>query len=65
MIYLDSLLLFAGHEIYRSKWTWVVEEIWTYANGLRSTLKLCRPAYFVKTTQLLPHPGLEYINKSE
>ena len=22
-------------------------------------LKLCRPAYFVRTTQLLPHPGLE------
>ena len=46
--------------------TWVVEEILAYDNRLRSThcrefhyMKLCRPAYFVGTTQLLPHPGYE------
>ena len=49
-----------------SNWTWVVGEILAYGNRLRSThcrefpyLKLCRPAYFVRTTQLLPHPGHE------
>ena len=38
--------------------TWVVEEIFAFGNRLRSTncrelnyLKLCRPAYFVRTTQ--------------
>ena len=37
-----------------------------FGTRLRSTpcwefnyLKLCRPAYFVRTTQLLPHPGHE------
>ena len=42
----------------------VVEEILAFGNRLRSMhyrefnyLKLCRPAYFVRTTQLLPHPG--------
>ena len=37
-----------------------------FGNMLRSThcreflyVKLCRPAYFVRTTQLLPHPGHE------
>ena len=40
--------------------------ILAYGDRLRSThcrefhyLKLCRPAYFVRTTQLLPHPGHE------
>ena len=49
-----------------SNWTWVVEEILAFGTRLRSThcrefnyLKLCRPAYFVRTTQLLPHPGHE------
>ena len=49
-----------------SKWTWVVEEIWTFGNRLRSThsreflyMKLFRPAYFARITQLLPHPGHE------
>ena len=44
----------------RRSWTWVVEEILAFGNRLRSThcrefnyLKLCRPAYFVRTTQLL------------
>ena len=48
-----------------SNWTRV--EILAYGNRLRSThcrefhyLKLCRPAYFVRTAQLLPHPGHEY-----
>ena len=42
-----------------SNWTWVVEEILAFGNRLRSTycrefnyLKLCRPAHFVRTTQL-------------
>ena len=42
-----------------SNWTWVVEEILAFGTRLRSThcrefnyLKLCRPAYFVRTTQL-------------
>ena len=42
-----------------SSWTWVVEEMLAFGNRLRSThcrefnyLKLCRPAYFVRTTQL-------------
>ena len=46
--------------------TWVVEEILAFGTRLRSThcrefnyLKLCRPAYFIRTTQLLPHPGHE------
>ena len=41
-----------------SNWTWVVEEILAFGTRLRSTqckefkyLKLCRPAYFVRTTQ--------------
>ena len=45
---------------------WVVEEILGFGTRLRSThcrefnyLKLCRPDYFVRTTQLLPHPGHE------
>ena len=40
-----------------SNWTWVVEEILAYGDRLRSThcrefhyMKLCRPAYFVRTT---------------
>ena len=40
-----------------SNWTWVVEEILAYSIKLRFThcrefhyLKLCRPAYFVRTT---------------
>ena len=48
-----------------SNWTWVVEEILAFGTRLLSThcrefnyLKLCRPAYFVRTTQLLPHPHL-------
>ena len=43
-----------------SNWTWVAEEILAFGNRLRSThcrqfnyLKLCRPTYFVRTTQLL------------
>ena len=27
-------------------------------------MKLCRPAYFVRTTQLLPQPGHESLNLS-
>ena len=49
-------------------WTWVVEEILAFGTRLRSThckefnyLKPCRPAYFVRTTQLLPHPGHEWL----
>ena len=49
-----------------SNWTWVVKEILAFGTRLRSThckefnyLKLCRPAYFVRTTKLLPHPGHE------
>ena len=32
---------------------------WHQPNGLRFTHRrtICRPAYFVETTQLLPHPG--------
>ena len=48
-------------------WAWVVEEILAYGNRLRSThcrefhyLKQCRPAYFIRTTQLLP-PGHEWV----
>ena len=44
----------------------LLEEILAIGTRLRSThwrefnyLKLCRPAYFVRTTQLLPHPGHE------
>ena len=47
-----------------SNWTRV--EILAYGNRLRSThcmqfhhIKLCRPAYFVRSTQLLPHSGYE------
>ena len=47
-------------------WTRVFEDILAYGKRLRSThcrefhyLKLCGPAYFVRTTQLLPHPGHE------
>ena len=46
----------------RSNWAWVMEDILVYGNRLRSThcrefhyMNLCRPAYFVRTTQLLPH----------
>ena len=42
----------------------LLKKFWPYGTRLRSThcrvfnyLKLCRPAYFIKTTQLLPHPG--------
>ena len=49
-----------------SNWMWVVEEILAFGTRLRSRrcrefnyLKLCRPAYFVRTTQLLHHPGHE------
>ena len=41
-----------------------VEEILAFGTRLHSThcrefnyLKLCSPAYFVRTTQLLPYPG--------
>jgi len=47
-----------------SNWTWVVKEILAFGIRLRSThcrdfnyLKLCRPAYFVRTTKSLPHPS--------
>ena len=50
-----------------SNWIWVVKEILAYGNRLRSThcrefryMKLCRPAYFFRTAQVLPHPGHEY-----
>ena len=43
-----------------SNYTWVVEEILAFSNRLRSThcreilyMKLCMPAYYVITTQLL------------
>ena len=49
-----------------SNWTWIVEEILAYGYRLRSKfflefqyLKLYLPAYFVRATQLLPHPDLE------
>ena len=48
-----------------SNWTWVVEEILAYGNRLRSThcrefhyLKLCRPAYFVRTLNLNVTPEI-------
>ena len=51
-----------------SNWTWVVKEILAFGTRLRSThcwelnyLKLCRPAYFVRTNQLLSYPGHEYL----
>ena len=41
-------------------------KFWPFGTRLHSThcrefnyLKLCRPAYFISTTQLLPHPGHE------
>ena len=44
--------------------TWLVEKMLADGNRLRYThcreypyMKLCRPAYFIRTTQLLPHPG--------
>ena len=52
-----------------SNWTWVVEEMFAYGYRLRSThcrefhyLKLCRLAYFVRTTRLLPNPGHESLH---
>ena len=46
--------------------TWVVEEILAFGNRPRSThcrefnyLNYAKHAYFVRTTQLLPHPGHE------
>ena len=66
------LLLFTMYHC--SNWIWVVEEILAFGNGLRSThcrefnyLKLCRPAYFVITTQLLTLYmtfGLQYVGAS-
>ena len=44
----------------------LLKKFWPFGNRLRSThcreflyMKLCRPAYFVRTTQSLPHPGHE------
>ena len=44
----------------------LLKKFWPFGNRLRSThcreflyMKLCRPAYFVRTTQFLPHPGHE------
>ena len=44
----------------------LLKKCWPFGTRLRSThcrefnyLKLCRPAYFIRTTQLLPHPGHE------
>ena len=44
----------------------LLKKFLAYGDTLRSThcrefhyLKLWRPAYFVRTTQLLPHPGHE------
>ena len=44
----------------------LLKKFWPFGTKLRSThcrefnyLKLCRPAYFIRTTQLLPHPGHE------
>ena len=44
----------------------LLKKFWPFGTRLRSThcrefnyLKLCRPAQFVRTTQLLPHPGHE------
>ena len=57
-----------------SNWTWVVEEILAFFFGtrLRSThcrefnyLKLCKPAYFVRTTQLLPHPVSKFAKSAK
>ena len=42
----------------------MLKKFWPFGTRLRSThfrefnyLKLCRPAYFIRTTQLLPHPS--------
>ena len=44
----------------------LLKKFWSFGTSLRSThcrefnhLKLCRPAYLIGTTQLLPHPGHE------
>ena len=44
----------------------LLKKCWPFVTRLRSAhcrefnyLKLCRPAYFIRTTQLLPHPGHE------
>ena len=44
----------------------LVKKFWPFGNRLRAThcreflyMKLCRPAYFVRTTKLLTHPGHE------
>ena len=43
----------------------LLKKFWPFGTRLRSThcrefnyLKLCRPAYFIRTTQLLPHPHI-------
>ena len=44
----------------------LLKKFWLFGNRLHSThcreflyVKLCRPAFFVRTTQLLHHPGHE------
>ena len=53
-----------------SNWTWVVEEILPFGTRMRCThcrvfnyLKLCRSTYFIRTTQLLPHPGHDHLSR--
>ena len=49
----------------------LLKKFWPFGTRLRSTrcrefnyLKLCRPAYFIRTSQLLPHPGHEEVHHS-
>ena len=46
-----------GHGLLKKFWHLVIGCVLRTA-GSSIIWKLCRPAYFVRTTQLLPHPGL-------